>query len=135
MPGLNDWIKKASSDLLASIKLSDDHIVFDCSIFHTHQSAEKAFKAFLVFVHQQIPKTHDLGVLLDNCAESDPAFLLLQYESKILNPYSSESRYPNDKFRIDQQKVEEAIRMAKKILDFVQKKVQQPEKTQGQRST
>lgn len=123
MPGLNDWVNKAFGDLVASIKLSDDRRVFDCSVFHTHQSAEKALKAYLIFARKPIPKTHDLGMLLDSCAECDPAFLLLQYESKVLNPYASESRYPNDFFHIDQPKVEEAIRLSQKILSFVQIKL------------
>lgn len=66
MPGVKDWLKKASSDLKASKKLSDDDETLDCSVFHTHQCAEKAFKAFKAFivsVHQAIPKTHDLGLI------------------------------------------------------------------------
>ena len=44
MPGVKDWLKKASSDLKASRKLSDDNETLDCSVFHTHQCAEKALK-------------------------------------------------------------------------------------------
>lgn len=55
MPGIKDWIKKAASDLKASKKLSDDQETFDCSAFHTHQCAEKAFKAFIIATQQAIP--------------------------------------------------------------------------------
>ncbi len=62
MPGVKDWLKKASSDLKASKKLSDDFETFDCSVFHTHQCGEKALKAFYDFCTNSIPKKHDLGV-------------------------------------------------------------------------
>ena len=64
MPGVKDWLKKASSDLKASKKLSDDDETLDCSVFHTHQCAEKALKAFIVFIQQAIPKTHDLRIFI-----------------------------------------------------------------------
>lgn len=77
MPGVNDWLKKASSDLKASKKLSDEHETLDCSVFHTHQCAEKAFKALIVYAHHAIPKTHDLGFLLIHCTKIDPKLILL----------------------------------------------------------
>jgi HEPN domain-containing protein len=96
MPGVKDWLKKASSDLKASKKLSDDDETLDCSVFHTHQCAEKALKAFIVSIQQTIPKTHDLGFLLGRCAKTDPGFMLLIDESKYLDSYGYDSRYPND---------------------------------------
>lgn len=123
MPGVKDWLKKASSDLKASKKLSDDNETLDCSVFHTHQCAEKALKAFIVFVQQAIPKTHDLGFLLARCAEIDPGFMLLIDESKCLDAYGQDSRYPNDYFYVDKQGTEEAIERAEKILITIKKKI------------
>lgn len=123
MPGVKDWLKKASSDLKASKKLSDDIETFDCSVFHTHQCAEKALKAFIVLAQKSILKTHDLGVLLDHCIEINNEFMLLEKESKNLDSYGSASRYPNDTFYVDKQTVEEAIDMAEKILITVKNKV------------
>jgi HEPN domain-containing protein len=116
MPGVKDWLKKASSDLKASKKLSDDEETFDCSVFHTHQCAEKAFKAFIVSIHEAIPKTHDLGLLLVRCAKSDPAIMLLVDEIKNLDAYGYSSRYPDDSFYVDKHNTEIAIAMAEKIL-------------------
>lgn len=123
MPGIKDWLKKASNDLTASKKLSDDHETLDCSVFHTHQCAEKALKAFIVSTKQAIPKTHDLGFLLTSCAKIDPKLMLLVNESKELNPYGSDSRYPNDNFYVDKQITEKAIAMAEKILTTVNRKL------------
>lgn len=116
MPGVKDWLKKASSDLKASKKLSDDIETFDCSVFHTHQCAEKALKAFMVLAQKAIPKTHDLNFLIGHCIEINNALVLLLEESKNLDEYGHASRYPSDDFYVDQQNVEEAIRMAEKVL-------------------
>ena len=116
MPGVKDWLKKASNDLTASKKLSDNEETFDCSVFHTHQCVEKAFKAFIVFMQKPIPKTHDLRFLLVCCAEVFPDFMLLREESQQLNSYGHDSRYPNDSFYVDKNATDEAIAMAEKIL-------------------
>ena len=123
MPGVSDWLKKASSDLKASKKLSDDNETFDCSVFHTHQCAEKALKAFIVFIKQSIPKTHDLSFLLEYCSKNDPKFLLMQTDGNKLNLYGNSSRYPNDKFYVDKEITEQAIEMAEKILISVKSKI------------
>jgi len=122
MPGVKDWLKKASSDLKASKKLSDDIETLDCSVFHTHQCAEKALKAFMVRAQKAIIKTHDLGVLLEYCIEINNELMLFRKESKKLDSYGYASRYPNDAFYVDQQTVEEAIEMAERILTAVKNK-------------
>jgi len=123
MPGVKDWLKKASSDLKASKKLSDDDETLDCSVFHTHQCAEKAFKAFIVLSQKAIPKTHDLSFLLARCMEINHELVLLLEESKKLDSFGYDSRYPNDYFYVDKQGVEEAIEVAEKILLTIKKKI------------
>lgn len=122
MPGVNEWLEKAFGDLLASKKLSDDERTLDCAIFHTHQCAEKALKAFVVFVQQPIPKTHDLGFLLTYCAKHDYEFSFLDEECKKLNPYAQDARYPNDHFRVDMPAAQRAIEMAERVFVLVKTK-------------
>lgn len=119
MPGVNDWLRKASNDLKAAKKLSNDNETLDCSVFHTHQCAEKAFKGFMIGTGRGIPKTHDLKFLLECCLIVKPDFMLVAEESKNLNPYGTESRYPNDRFFVDMQQVNDAIKAAEKILVFI----------------
>lgn len=123
MPGVKDWLKKASSDLKASKKLSDDDETWDCAVYHTHQCAEKSLKAFIVRAQQAIPKTHDLGLLLARCMEINNEFVLLHQESRNLDAYGSTSRYPNDSFYVDKHNVTEAVEMAEKILTVVKIKI------------
>ena len=124
MPGVKDWLGKASRDLKASKILSDYDEVLDCSVFHTHQCAEKAFKAFIVFTGQAIPKTHDLRFLLEHCAELDSELMLLKEDCKNLNSYGSDSRYPNDRFYVDKQRTKDAVGMAETILTAIKEKLE-----------
>lgn len=123
MPGVNDWLKKASNDLKACKKLSDDDDTLDCSAFHAHQCAEKSFKAFIVFTKQAIPKTHDLKFLLESCAKFNSELMFLLEESKSLDSYGYASRYPNDYFYVDKPDIEEAVERAEKILITIKKKI------------
>ena len=125
MPGVKDWLKKSSNDLKASIKLSDDDDTLDCAVFHTHQCAEKAFKAFVVLAQRPIPKTHSLRFLLIYCIQTDPELSVFRDESKHLDDYGHDARYPNDSFYVDKQDTQKAIGMAETILNFIQKKIHQ----------
>ena len=123
MPGVSDWVAKAAGDLKVAIKLVDDPEVFDYAVFHAHQCAEKSFKAFLVFAHQSIPKTHSLNLLLIACSHLDGEFAVLSSKIAVLDPYGSDARYPNDFFHVNRSNVDEAIKIAQKILEFVQNKI------------
>jgi len=43
--------------------------------------------------------------------------------TKKLNPYAILSRYPDDRFFVNRSEAEEAIKLAKKVYDFVQAKI------------
>lgn len=123
MPGLKEWLAKASGDLKAAKYLLQDDDVLDISVYHTHQSAEKSLKTYMVFRQSSIPKTHDLQRLLELCTQKDSSFLTLLDEVLTLNPYGIYSRYPDDRFVINKEDAEEAIVRATKILRFVEKKI------------
>jgi HEPN domain-containing protein len=123
MPGIKDWLKKSSGDLKLATKSIGDDETLDPAVYLTHQCAEKSLKTFFVFIGKTIPKTHDLGMLLDDCTKFDWEFMLLQNECKSLDPYGFNSRYPNDSFCVNQKDLIEAITMASKILGFVKNKI------------
>lgn len=129
MPGVKDWIAKASGDLKSSKKLiKDDDDTLDMAVYCTQQSAEKALKAYLIFKGQPVLKTHDLGKLLMTCTKYDSSFELLRKEAEALLPYAVYTRYPDDRFYIDREEVIEAIGYAEKILKFVKAKIELIEK-------
>ena len=130
MPGLKDWIAKASGELKAAKKLiKDDDETLDSAAYFSQQSAEKAVKAYLVFKQQPVPRTYDLEKLLINCIEHDNAFNQLREDAEILSPYATYTRYPDDRFSIDRTEAIESIKCAEKILRFVKIKTKSTEKT------
>jgi HEPN domain-containing protein len=118
------WVTKAQHDLKSAKALSSgEEPILDSAAYHTQQCAEKALKAFLVFTNQAVIRTHDLSVLVDLCVELDPTFTELYDMIEEINPYSVIFRYPAEIMEPDQGEVVEAIRLSKKILDFVITKI------------
>jgi HEPN domain-containing protein len=62
-------------------------------MYHAQQCAEKTLKAFLVFNQYNYPKTHDLGVLINLCAEIEPEFYKLIEKATTLTPNATVFRY------------------------------------------
>jgi HEPN domain-containing protein len=96
------------------------------STIHTHQCVEKALKGYLLFKCVLAKKTHALEYLLELCWEHDVDFFILKNDVKKLDPFATQSRYPDDSFLVDRKEAEEAIKIAKKIFDFVRTKVESP---------
>jgi len=122
MPGIKDWLQKASSDLKLATKSLGDDETLDPAVYLTHQCAEKSLKTVFILIGKAVPKTHNLGMLLDSCSKFDLEFMLLKNDCKFLDPYGINSRYPNDAFRVNQKDLIEAIAIANKIFDFVKNK-------------
>ncbi len=108
-----EWLFIAEDDLRGAKKLiAGDDPVISPAIFHTQQCAEKALKAYLAYKKQPPKRVHDLVMLLVNCMEFDKSFETLSDDALELNPYLSESRYPDDAFVIpDLTTVKNAIKI------------------------
>jgi len=70
------------------------------------------------------PKTHDLEKLLKDCMKYDSRFDQLREDVRMLSPFATYARYPDDRFNIDREEVDEAIKRAERILRFVKSKVE-----------
>ena len=119
------WLNYAQDDLSwteANIKEQ----VWYGACFTAQQAAEKALKAFLISQEENIKKIHDLRALLEECIRIDQSFEQLRENCAILNAYYAPSRYPDIAEFIDftQEKAKEAYLLAKKIVDFVQHKLE-----------
>src|SRR3989304_1571306 len=116
------WLKKAAGDLKLAKKVVDDEETRDGAVYHAHQCAEKALKAFLAYKKQPIKKTHDLEFLVKLCDVLDKEFMEKLFDpARILDPYGSEFKYPgdDDSFVPDIHEAQEAIQFSEKILAFV----------------
>jgi HEPN domain-containing protein len=96
-----------------------EHGLFDVVVYHCQQSAEKAFKAYLVYQEVILQKTHNLVVLLESCLTFDISFEILRDSAEVLTPYGTEFRYPSDTLEPEKFEAEEALVMADSVLSFV----------------
>jgi len=124
MTSVEAWLYKANNDLKSASKLlGGDDPVLDTAIYHTQQCAEKALKGYLAFKSQPLKKTHDIELLVEICSALDGEFEALYDYSENLTPYATAFRYPDIYLEPDYDEVLEAIDMARKILEFVEKKI------------
>lgn len=118
------WLCYAEEDLRSAIKLLDDNYpMINTSLYHSHQCAEKSFKAYLAYNKKQIVKTHDLLKLLNCCTLLDEEFHTLNKFASRLNPFSTKTRYPEDCFNLDLTTAKVSTEEAKQIFDFVLNKI------------
>jgi len=124
MTSVEAWIYKSKNDLKSALKLLEgDDPIMDTAIYHTQQCAEKALKGYLAFKLQPLKKTHDIELLVETCSLLDNDFEALYDYSENLTPYATAFRYPDVYLEPDYDEVYEAIDMARKILEFVEEKI------------
>ena len=117
---IGEWIVKGDHDL-GTAKITYLHIpeYLDTVTFHCQQAIEKYLKAYLIFQDIQFKRSHDLIYLLDLITVKDSDFGQ-HYDTLVeLEGYAVEIRYPNETIFLTKDKVENAIKTAKDIRDFV----------------
>jgi HEPN domain-containing protein len=93
---VKEWIVKAEQDYTVIQQLQQsDNPVWDAIGFHAQQCAEKYFKAYLVMMTQDVPKTHDLDTLYRLCQPYNRVWQKLEHvDWDFLTMGAVESRYP-----------------------------------------
>ena len=117
------WLDVAHHDLDVAFLLDRELSFTDTICNFCHQSAEKAFKAFLIKQGVfDFPHTHDLEALLAQCKEFSKDFGVWLEEIGRLNKYYIETKYPPDIPRnYSRKEAKQAIESATKILEFVER--------------
>jgi HEPN domain-containing protein len=114
------WLVKASHDLAAARRLSDEEPRYlDIAIYHCQQAAEKAIKGFLVVHDQEFPKTHDIRLLVQLARPINAAFSQYEESAELLTPYATEYRYPGYLIDPVPEEMSEALKSAEGIVNFV----------------
>ena len=115
-----EWLAYAERDFLTAEHLAKTlyPIPIEIVCYHCQQSAEKFLKGFIADLNKPLQKTHDLRLLVSECAMIKSEFKSLEQECARLAPYGVQARYP---FAIDIQ--EEDMRLAlsdaNEIMQFV----------------
>ncbi len=119
LPGsFHDWIRHAKSDLDLSDIEKPECVLWENLCFHAQQAAEKSLKALLIFKNIEIPRTHNLRILLD-LIPADMNVPEDVEDAAILSDYAVTSRYPGDYPAVTQTEYEEAIQLAKTVYEWV----------------
>jgi HEPN domain-containing protein len=116
-----EWITYAISDLAAANSLSGDRTQYRNVVYHCQQAAEKALKGYLVHNSIKFDRTHDLMVLLSDCASIDISFngARLINHCVNLNPFGVAIRYPGSVIKADYTAVKKSLNSAARIVEFV----------------
>jgi len=112
------WLRFARSDFfVAENKLQDS--MFETHCFHAQQCVEKSLKAMMIHLNRlPVPRTHDLSQLLNLLSDSMPAIPDDIMDSASLSLYAVESRYPGFDDPVTEEEWQEAVRIAKTVLDW-----------------
>nr|CBH39681.1 conserved hypothetical protein, containing HEPN domain [uncultured archaeon] len=121
---VSKWINKAEKDLLtAEREMSFENPITDTVCFHCQQTVEKYLKAFLVDHQVYFTKIHRIMDLLELCATIDSSFKDELEDADKLTDYAVEIRYPDAWLEPGIGDAEEALEIAKKVKEFVLKKM------------
>ena len=117
---VQQWVIKGDHDL-GTAKITYLHIpeYLDTVTFHCQQAVEKYIKAYLIFSNITFKFSHDLIYLLDLITLKDSDFENFYDVVSELQGYAVEIRYPNETIYLSNEKVEEAIIIAKNIRSLV----------------
>jgi HEPN domain-containing protein len=108
---------------------------FYLALFHFQQAAEKALKAYLYLKIKSIEVfyTHSIDDLLEMAFDVSPDFREVA-QAKKLDKYYIPTRYPNglpggvpSRYFDDPKEAEEAMELAKRVIDLVEKKTKKAE--------
>ena len=90
-----EWMARASGDLRAARHvLAAEPPLLEDAMFHCQQSAEKAFKAFLVWHDQPFRKTHSIEEVGELCLALDETLKPHVDRAAPLTEFAWKFRYP-----------------------------------------
>jgi HEPN domain-containing protein len=118
---VQQWIEKAEHDLCNAehtLTIRDDECPFDTVCFHAQQCVEKYLKSWLISQRRDVPRSHDLVVLLNLALVAGFRGAGPQ-DVQPLNRYTIEARYPGDWDPIDRLEAEQAVAMAQRFREAV----------------
>jgi HEPN domain-containing protein len=117
---VRDWLLKASRDpTVAKVVARSPEAIWEASLYHCQQAAEKALKGFLAYWDFPIERTHNLLLLLKKASQIDPCFDPWKHAAARSTPYSTAYRYPGTLESPDLEQVTEALDDAAGLVNQV----------------
>lgn len=110
-----EWLRRARSNL-ALAKAKDPDVYLEDLCFEAQQAAEKAVKAVLIHLGQEVPRAHDLALLLsvlEDAGEDVPDDVRLAAD---LTPYAVLGRYPGPLRALTEEEYQQAVAVAERVV-------------------
>lgn len=125
-PTTQEWVDKAEEDWdVALLALgAPQSRAYNAICFHAQQCAEKYLKGQLQEDSVAIPKTHDLGKLLDLVLPAQPFWAALRPAFDSLTTYAVDFRYPGD--AANKEEAEDAVEDCRKMREFARRSLGLP---------
>ena len=120
-----NWLKRAKSNFKIAQIAKDDDICYEDLCYEAQQCSEKALKALLIYLKQEIPKVHSFHILLEKLEQH----IEIPEEIKDvieLNNYAVQTRYPGDYLSLDKEEYERSLEITERVFEWVVKKVSLP---------
>ncbi len=120
------WVEKAEEDWeVALLALGAPHArAYNAICFHAQQCAEKYLKGQLQEDSLAIPKTHDLGKLLDLVLPTQPFWGVLRPALDSLTTYAVDFRYPGD--TANKEEAEDAVEDCRQVREVARRSLGLP---------
>ena len=116
-----EWLRFAQNDYDFAVDVESHfwpkHMEKIC--YNCQQATEKALKAVLAYNEVEIPKTHNISLLINFCSEYDSAIQLEDKIAKKMTDYAVISRYPDFTTTWTEADAKLALKYTKQILDKV----------------
>jgi HEPN domain-containing protein len=117
-----NWLRRAKSNFMIAKITKEDGICYEDLCYEAQQCSEKALKALLIYLKQEIPKVHSFHVLLEKLEQH----IEIPEEIKDvieLNNYAVQTRYPGDYLSLEKEEYERALEITKRVLNWVNRTV------------
>jgi HEPN domain-containing protein len=118
------WLRKAREDLAIAKQLVKGSKSFaGGAVFHCQQTAEKAFKAFLVWHDEPFRKTHELEEVGEACIKLEATLKEIVDRAVPLTEYAWKFRYPGEPELPSKKEAKEALAVATEVFGEVVKRL------------
>ena len=124
---VNEWLQIAYDDYDSALFLFQNKHPKPLEIicYHCQQSVEKSLKAYLCAKGEDIPKTHEAGLLCRRCADFNSGFSDFNDHCEELEIYATGTRYPS-RIEVEDRDAEKALEQALEIYNFVAGLIKSP---------
>ena len=121
---VGSWLKRAKSNLeIAKVGKASQGILYEDLCFDCQQAVEKSLKALLVSINVEFPWTHLLASLIE-LVEANGIDVPDKLKDSIpLTEYAVNTRYPGDYEPLDETDYKEALEIAERAVNWVEKEI------------